>query len=114
MVSACQDILEFVSGIPYEQFEVEKMRRSATERQLEILGEAANHVSSETQSKHPEIDWPKIIALRNKLSHDYGEILAQRVWKIAAHNVPELLRILHAIDEVADSIRQSDSGEEIS
>jgi hypothetical protein len=29
------------------------------------------------------IPWGKIIGLRNKLAHDYGEILAERIWNIS-------------------------------
>ena len=76
MVQACRDIKEFVSEVTYEQFEHEKMRKRAIERQLEILGEAANHVSIATQERYENIEWARIIGLRNKLAHDYGEILA--------------------------------------
>jgi uncharacterized protein with HEPN domain len=97
MMECCHDILNFTSEISPEQFEGDKMRRLATERQLETLGEAANHISIETQQIHPNIDWPKIIGLRNKLAHDYGEILAQRVFLIAKQNIPDLYRIIQEI-----------------
>lgn len=101
MVSSCQDIMEFVADVSFEQFERDKMRRLATERQLEILGEAANHVSPESQQEYSDIDWSRIIGLRNKLAHDYGEVLAQRVWQITVRNVPDLLRKLLSIDDVS-------------
>ncbi len=100
MAHACRDIMEFVSGVTYEQFENEKMRKLATERQLEVLGEAANHVSKVTQERFENIEWAKIIGLRNKLAHDYGEILAQRVWNIVQNNVSALYRQLIAIEEL--------------
>jgi len=77
MVFACRDIVEFVEPVTYEQFEQDKLRRLATERQLEVIGEAANHVSTEVQQEYPEIEWARIIALRNRFAHDYGEVLAQ-------------------------------------
>ena len=39
MMSSCQDIVEFTTGVSFEEFDREKMRKLATERQLEILGE---------------------------------------------------------------------------
>jgi hypothetical protein len=33
----------------------------------------------ETQNTLKTIPWSKIIGLRNKLAHDYGEILAERI-----------------------------------
>lgn len=101
MVAACHDVVEFTNNVTFAHFERDKMRRLATERQLGTLGEAANHVSSATQQHHPEIEWPRIVALRNKLSHDYGEVLARRVWQIAMEHVPALLNLLLQIPEVA-------------
>lgn len=101
MVLSCNDITEFVSDVTFEEFANDKMRRLATERQLEILGEAANHVSAAARERYPQIEWAKIVALRNRLAHDYGDVLAQRVWQIAVKNVPELTRQLNAIDEVS-------------
>lgn len=92
--------MDFVSGVTYEKFAWQKMRKLATERQLEVLGEAANHVSKVTQERFDIIEWARIIGLRNKLAHDYGEILAQRVWKIVQNNVPALYRQLMGIEEL--------------
>ena len=79
MCTACVDIAEFISGCSFERFAHDKLRRFATEKALQILGEAANHVSQNTQGGLPEIDWARIVALRNKISHEYGEIPARRI-----------------------------------
>jgi len=100
MLSCCNDIIEFTSEVTLEAFEHDRMRRLATERQLETLGEAAHHVSNSTQNSLVAIEWPKIVGLRNKLAHDYGEILAQRVWQIAKRSIPELREHLLAVSEV--------------
>jgi len=101
MLSCCNDIIEFTSNVTFEAFERDRMRRLATERQLETLGEAANHVSSSTQNALEAIAWTKIVALRNKLAHDYGEILAQRVWQISKRSIPDLQEQLLTISEVS-------------
>ena len=100
MHSCCDDILDFTSGVTFESFASDRMRRLATERQLETLGEAANHVSETTQHELPLIAWSKIVGLRNKLAHDYGEVLAERVWQIAKKSIPELKEQLLSIPEV--------------
>ena len=63
----------------------------AVERLLEIIGEAANHISKEVLENNEDIPWSKIIGLRNKVAHDYGEILTDRIWLIATRSIPELL-----------------------
>tara|TARA_B100000614_G_scaffold236666_2_gene234342 strand:- start:1196 stop:1564 length:369 start_codon:yes stop_codon:yes gene_type:complete len=103
MLTCCRDVEEFISGVTFEEFARDKMRRLATERQLETLGEAANHVSIATQELLNEIEWRKIVGLRNKLAHDYGEILAQRVWLIAIGSIPKLRSQLLAIPDVTEA-----------
>ncbi len=56
-----------------------RVKRLAIER-LEIVGEAANHVSKDIIEQNTDIPWSKIIGLRNKIAHDYGEILTDRIW----------------------------------
>lgn len=94
MLEAVKEITAFLKGIRYDDFVRSKMIRSAVERQLMIVGEAANHVSEEFQEKHPEIPWRQIIGQRNVLAHEYGDIKVERVWAAATINVPALLKAL--------------------
>ena len=94
------DINEFTSGIEFYEFEKDKMRKLAVERQLEIIGQAANKISKETQAMIENIPWSNIIGLRNKLAHDYGEILAERIWTISKNSIQELLEELKKIEEL--------------
>jgi uncharacterized protein with HEPN domain len=80
------------------------MRKLAVERQLEIIGQAANKISQETQNAIGNIPWGNIIGLRNKLAHDYGEILAERIWLISKKSIQELMNELEKIEELKDYI----------
>ena len=99
------DINEFTKSIEYYQFREDKMRKLAVERQLEVMGQAANKISNETQNKLENIPWKNIIGLRNKLAHDYGEILAERIWGISKKSLPELLIELEKIIEIKEYIK---------
>lgn len=68
-----------------------RVKRLAIERLIEIVGEAANHVSKEVMEQNSDIPWSKIIGLRNKIAHDYGEILTDRIWLISTKSIPELV-----------------------
>ena len=49
------------------------MLRSAVERQIEIIGEAARKVSDSFQQQHPEIPWTGIVGQRHPTSNlSYG------------------------------------------
>jgi uncharacterized protein with HEPN domain len=100
IVDCIMDINEFTGSIHYFQFEKDKMRKLAVERQLEVIGQAANKISKETQNILNNIPWSKLIGLRNKLAHDYGEILAERIWNISRTSVQELLKEIEKIEEI--------------
>ena len=103
IIDCVMDINEFTKSIEYHQFEKDKMRKLAVERQLEIMGQAANKISIETQNNIKNIPWKNIIGLRNKLAHDYGEILAERIWGISKNSLQELIKELEKIAELKES-----------
>ena len=108
MLNCSQDIIAFTAELTFEEFQSDRMRRLATERQLEVLGEAANHVSEQARSQISSIPWSRVVGLRNKLAHDYGEVLAERVWQIAKEHVQNLRDALAALDEVSNATRPGD------
>ncbi|WP_234406670.1 DUF86 domain-containing protein [Limnothrix sp. PR1529] len=74
MLNAAQLAQSFVQGIDWEVFEQDLMRQAAVIRQLEIIGEAARGISTETQAAIPSIPWAKVIGMRNRLIHEYDAI----------------------------------------
>ena len=91
MLDAALSIREFTAGATFDDYARNKMMRSAVERQLGILGEAAGRVSEPFRNDHTEIAWRQIIGLRNVLAHEYGDIRDERVWQIVSGNVPDLI-----------------------
>ncbi|MEO0540005.1 MAG: HepT-like ribonuclease domain-containing protein [Cyanobacteria bacterium P01_A01_bin.105] len=65
--------------------------QSAVERQLEILGEAANRVTDEFQAAHDDIAPVNVIGLRNIIIHQYDDIDYALLWEIVTDQVPLLL-----------------------
>jgi uncharacterized protein with HEPN domain len=94
MREAAREVTEFVRDVTFEQYQTRKVVRRAVERQIEVIGEAASHVSKSFQDRHPEIPWRLIIGQRNVLAHDYGEILDERIYRVAVGKIPELERLL--------------------
>ena len=94
MREAACEIVEFVKEVSYEEFVSNKVLRYAVERQILVIGEAAARVSSTLRDAHPEIPWSSIIAQRNILAHEYGEILVERIWRVASEHIPELIKLL--------------------
>ena len=103
------DIDEFTKGVQFHEFQKDKMRKLAVERQLEVIGQAANKISVETQDILKNVPWANIIGLRNKLAHDYGEILAERIWNISRNSIQELLKELGKIEVIKEYIEKKRS-----
>ena len=94
MLDAAKLIVEFTQGRTFQELLTNAMFRSAVERQFEILGEASSHVSAETQTLWPSIDWVKIKNSRNLLAHEYFRTNYVEVWSIACDVLPSLLPTL--------------------
>jgi uncharacterized protein with HEPN domain len=94
MREAAREISEFVKGVKYIEFVENRMVRYAVERQLMVIGEAANHVSEKFQDEHPEIPWRQVVGQRNVLAHEYGDIKIERIWSAATINIPAILKAL--------------------
>src|SRR5688572_24098913 len=91
MLDAARTIQNFTSGVSLDDYLVDRKLQLAVERLIEIIGEAARLVSEELKAEHSEIPWKQIIAQRNVLAHDYGEIMQDRIWRVATTRIPELV-----------------------
>ena len=59
-------------------------------RNLEVIGEAAKHLSEEPRKRAPGIDWKKIAGLRDILIHEYFGIDGEIVRDVVQHKLPTL------------------------
>jgi uncharacterized protein with HEPN domain len=91
---AAHEIKEFLRGVKFHEFEQNKILRYAIERPLLVIGEAAVQISPQFRNNHPEINWARLVELRNVLAHEYREILTNRVWLAATQGLAEVLEPL--------------------
>lgn len=94
MLNYSLEIVDIIKDENHYSFVENRVKRLAVERLIEIIGEAANHISEEVVKENEDIPWSRIIGLRNKIVHDYGEILTDRIWLIASQSIPELIEKL--------------------
>ena len=83
MLTAARAVRSFVEGRTQAEYLADLFFRSAVERQVEIIGEAARGLSATFREAHPEIPWRAIMAQRHRLAHEYGEIDDLIIWKVA-------------------------------
>ncbi|HAS32268.1 MAG TPA: hypothetical protein DEA59_04880 [Microbacterium sp.] len=95
---AADRIGSFIDGLTIETYVSDDLRRSAVERQLEIIGEALNNlrrVDAETAALIPDVH--RIIGLRNVLAHGYAVVDDEVVWAAAFRRVPELRALVDGL-----------------
>ncbi len=57
---------------------------------LQIIGEAARHLSQSFREEHPEVPWRLIVGMRDHLVHGYFSIDPDVVWAAVDERIPEL------------------------
>lgn len=91
ILDAAAKILDYTSGMDYNQFIVDNKTIDATVRNFEIIGEAANRVPADYKKLYPQIEWRKIIGLRNRVIHEYFGIDYETIWNIKEDFLPNLI-----------------------
>ena len=88
---AAKAIRQFTSGVSREAFKANEEKYEAVNRKLEIIGEAARHLSPATRQIFAEIPWQLITAMRNILIHDYADVDLDVVWDTVQRDLPPLI-----------------------
>jgi uncharacterized protein with HEPN domain len=87
---AILEIESYIKKSSYKVFQSNTMMQFACVKQLEIIGEAANHLTPSFKKLYSEIQWREIIDLRNLLIHEYFGIDTKIVWDIIKTDIVSL------------------------
>jgi uncharacterized protein with HEPN domain len=90
IVEAIKRIRNYTGGMDHKAFSSDLKTQDAVVRNLEIIGEAARHLPAEITDRVPAIEWPKIMGLRNILTHEYFGINLAIIWDIVQHKLDPL------------------------
>jgi uncharacterized protein with HEPN domain len=99
-------ITAYVGSSDEAGFMADSEKQDAVLRRLEIIGEAASRLSTETRALFPELPFHGMRGMRNIIAHDYGEVDLELVWRTATRDIPVLVATLDdyfgADDSTAD------------
>ena len=87
---AIRAIREYTEGLTFESFSADRKTIDAVIRNLEIIGEAAKNLPEEIKATSGDIEWRKIVALRNLLIHEYFGVSKPVVWDIVQNKLDPL------------------------
>ncbi len=94
---ASTKIISYVRFMSFDEFCHDSKTIDAVIRNLEVIGEATKNVSDSLKIGTPEISWRGMAGLRDRLIHNYFGVDQEVLWKIAAEDVPQLLKNVRKI-----------------
>jgi len=94
MLDAARAAQQITAGVDFDEYLKNRTLQLATERAIEIIGEAARYVSDAFRHGHPDVPWGKIVAQRHVIAHHYGAIQHDRLWRVVTQHIPELIEQL--------------------
>ena len=97
MLDAAQEAVSFVQGKKRGDLDTDRKLVLSLVRLVEIIGEAATQITKEFQGAHPELPWPLIVGMRNRLIHAYFDIDLDRIWDTVKDDLPSLISELKKI-----------------
>ena len=74
-----------------EDLESDRLLRYAMTHLVEVVGEAAAHVSQAFREDHPTMPWAEIVGMRNRLIHGYDKVDLDVLWQIIQADLPSLV-----------------------
>lgn len=90
IIEAIERIRTVLGHMPLDVFETEWQTQWLVERGVEIISEASRHLSDELKARHPHIPWGKVAGIGNILRHNYENIAAPVMWKLAQEDLSAL------------------------
>jgi uncharacterized protein with HEPN domain len=82
ILDAAENVQRWIYGMARQDFVANEVVQSAVAYQLQIIGEAASHLSGQFRQALPDIPWQRIIRMRNVLAHGYMRVDVDIVWDV--------------------------------
>lgn len=96
LTEAASTAVQFVEGRSRSDLDSDEMLRLALTKLVEIVGEAAKHVSPATRKALPSVPWSLAARTRDRLVHHYFDINLDVLWETATRDLPAMLAALPA------------------
>ena len=90
MLMAIDRILRYTKGKTFQDLVDDDMMYYAVVKNIEIIGEAANMLTTDFQTSHPETPWKMVKGMRNYIVHEYFQIDNVVVWDVVTNELATL------------------------
>lgn len=91
ILQSAKKIQQYTSNQKFESFIENEILIDAVLRNFAIIGEAANKLGEDYKIVNNDLNWNRIIGLRNRVVHEYFGIDFNTIWKIIETYIPSLV-----------------------
>jgi uncharacterized protein with HEPN domain len=89
------DLIElFVHDMTFESYQTDLKTKSAVERQMQIMTEAAIRLAGDAERMAPGPDWEGFRGMGNLLRHAYHRIDDQTIWNTVKDELPQMREVV--------------------
>lgn len=90
ILEAIDHIESFLDGMTFESYQADVKTKSAVERQMQIVTEAAVRLGGDAETIAPGPDWEGFRGMGNLLRHAYHRIDDRIIWNTVKDELPPL------------------------
>ena len=90
IIECIEHINDFLREKSFEEMNADMMCYHAVVYNIMIIGEAANLLTKEFRSEHPQTPWRDIVDMRNVLVHGYFTTSPLFIWETYTNDLPLL------------------------
>jgi len=97
ILTCIQHIESYTTNLSFDQFSAHYMTVEACLYNIQVIGEAAVRLPENIKDDNPQIPWPLIKGMRNRLIHEYFGTDLNVVWNVIKNELPTLKTELEKI-----------------
>ncbi len=90
ILDAIDRVNRYVKGKTFDDLQKDDMMYYAVVKNIEMMGEAANMLTTEFQQAHNETPWKMVKGMRNYIVHEYFQIDSIVVWEVVTKELAPL------------------------
>ncbi|MGH7256082.1 MAG: HepT-like ribonuclease domain-containing protein [Nitrospirales bacterium] len=94
MLDKAMEALNLAQGKSQADYDRDKTLQLALTFLIQVIGEAARHVSPGFRQLHPEVPWDAIMGMRHKIVHDYMDVDEDIGWDTVTEELAPLIETL--------------------